>query len=495
MSEKTEISLSFSSTDSARRAYRTAKTVIFVYYHNNYRYLPFDEMKLENADGWLHYPPRYVRREKLSAFRNLWTDYRLRHREMSRARGRDALHDDEAEQQIDHIRLEGRRLVIHDSDIAQNRLIENHYFEDFYSLLCFLLVATSPDQPFEGMCRSVGSGYAKRVLTHAVYDGKTLTFEQMEGDPVYGTSLVAWTLQDDMLIKRSMKFPFIRVELVTGKCDEVERDERLGSWIQRVNDVHMEMVSAELCFRHASFPYVMIYGATRAICEKYRDELLSLLADRNYRTRLFSILCADECLGTSGLVPDSVTKIGDKAFAGTTGLRRVELPDSVTEIGDSAFEECGSLEEVIIPDSVRIIESFAFHSCTNLKSIVLPGNLKKLMNGAFCACSALESIIIPDGTTEIGSYTFSRCTGLKTIVLPKKLRKIGEEAFKQCTSLESIAIPEHVETIGKDVFRGCSPTLVIYGRKGSEAERRAREGGFPFVEMAENVPASDAQQG
>jgi hypothetical protein len=49
---------------------------------------------------------------------------------------------------------------------------------------------------------------------------------------------------------------------------------------------------------------------------------------------------------TSVSIPDSVTKIGDRAFAGCTSLTSISIPDSVTSIGDSAFDGCTSLTSV-----------------------------------------------------------------------------------------------------------------------------------------------------
>ncbi|MBR1506797.1 MAG: leucine-rich repeat protein [Eubacterium sp.] len=55
------------------------------------------------------------------------------------------------------------------------------------------------------------------------------------------------------------------------------------------------------------------------------------------------------------VVPDGVTEIGDKAFAGVLSLNGIILPDSVTEIGNSSFWIVGGNQSFRIPESVEII--------------------------------------------------------------------------------------------------------------------------------------------
>ena len=55
---------------------------------------------------------------------------------------------------------------------------------------------------------------------------------------------------------------------------------------------------------------------------------------------------------TDIVIPDSVTSIGDNAFAYCESLTDIVIPDSVTSIGDNAFRHCSSLSSVVIPESV-----------------------------------------------------------------------------------------------------------------------------------------------
>ena len=484
--ERTDIELIFTNSDAALRARRIAEAMITVFYLNDREWLPFDDMEKENADGWLHYPERYAQYEDVSSFKILWYNYQDEYRQVrTRMRGhaRGNAQENPAAKILRQMRRDGSRLIIEDcDDIDLERSIETHYFGDFFCMFCFIMAARFPDAAFEGMKRATVRGYAKRFVTHAVYDGKKLTIEQMEGSPVYATFIVSWTRVENRFVKRSMSFPFIRVELITEDSEGVEQDKEIEAWIRSVNDVKMEMVSAQLRFMHASYPMIMIDASSREICEKYCRSLLELLTEKGYRTETFSILYGGECPESNAVIRSSVTTIGSKAFRDRTDLKSIAIPDSVTEISENAFDCCSSLKEVRIPDSVKKIDDFAFSGCTGLTGITLPRKLSKISTGLFCSCPELEGITIPDRVKLIERFAFSRCVSLKGVVIPEKVREIRDEAFKGCTGLKTIVIPAGTVRIGKNVFRDCGPDLVIRGEKGSEAERYAAENGIKFEE-------------
>jgi hypothetical protein len=69
---------------------------------------------------------------------------------------------------------------------------------------------------------------------------------------------------------------------------------------------------------------------------------------------------------TSVNIPNTVTNIGDVAFAGCHSLTSVKLPNSVISIGYQAFVECFGLTSVTIPNSVINIGDEAFDFCSSL---------------------------------------------------------------------------------------------------------------------------------
>ena len=185
-------------------------------------------------------------------------------------------------------------------------------------------------------------------------------------------------------------------------------------------------------------------------------------------------------------IPDSVTRIGDSAFYGCTGLTSVTIPDSVTSIGDYAFCNCTGLTSVTIPDSVTNIGGSAFTGCTGLTSITIPDSVTSIVDYAFYGCTGLTSVTIPDSVTWIGDHAFWGCTGLTSITIPDSVTSIGGNAFSDCTGLSSITIPDSVMSIGNWAFNGCTGLSSITVSSGNK-KYDSRNNCNGIVETATNT--------
>ena len=123
------------------------------------------------------------------------------------------------------------------------------------------------------------------------------------------------------------------------------------------------------------------------------------------------------------ILPEQITAIGEKAFAGAGNLEKINMPDAVTSIGRWAFAGCEKLTEIELPKSLVNIGARAFDGCKMLKTVSVPEGVKSIGIGAFGSCSSLEEIRIPGSVVIIESDAFDiagfKDTGNLTIVAPK----------------------------------------------------------------------------
>ena len=155
------------------------------------------------------------------------------------------------------------------------------------------------------------------------------------------------------------------------------------------------------------------------------------------------------------IIPNSVTKIGNRVFEQCESLQSVTIPNSVTSIEDGAFIECESLQSVTIPNSVTSIENSAFCLCYSLQSVTIPNSVTSIGNSAFYLCYSLQSVTIPNSVTSIGDHAFEQCKSLQSVTIPNSVTSIGDGAFSSCRSLQSVTIPNSVTKIGNRVFEQC----------------------------------------
>jgi hypothetical protein len=176
---------------------------------------------------------------------------------------------------------------------------------------------------------------------------------------------------------------------------------------------------------------------------------------------------------TSITIPNSVTSIGDLAFA-SSSLTSITIPDAVTYIGFRTFSYCSSLTSITIPNSVTTIGNSAFSWCSSLTAIIVGAeNLNYVSEDGVLFNESKETIIqypagkagnsydIPNSVTSIGYYAFSICSSLTAITIPEGVSSIEYGTFQGCSSLASITIPNSVIFIGNEVFLGCSSLTAI----------------------------------
>ena len=175
---------------------------------------------------------------------------------------------------------------------------------------------------------------------------------------------------------------------------------------------------------------------------------------------------------TSVVIPATVTKIGDAAFAHNYQLEEASFADgsAITEIARGMFGFCQSLRSIAIPETVNEIGIAAFLQCERLSAINLPQGLEKINDQAFEGCYEITQAEFPQTLSYIGERAYYS-TGLKKVVIPdsvrdeittdsegkeKTVRALGYGAFHTCLSLEEATVGSGVTELPAGTFASCT---------------------------------------
>ncbi len=133
----------------------------------------------------------------------------------------------------------------------------------------------------------------------------------------------------------------------------------------------------------------------------------------------------------------------------------------VAAIAPRAFWE-SKVTQIQIPNSITMIGEAAFADAEQLTDITLPLGLKAISR-YMLAGTAVTNLVLPEGVTDIGMGAFEDCDQLHTIYLPYSLQTIGDKAFAYCTNLNEVysdaATPPL--TMSDAAFEGCNNIHVM----------------------------------
>ena len=203
---------------------------------------------------------------------------------------------------------------------------------------------------------------------------------------------------------------------------------------------------------------------------------------------------------TSITIPNTVSYIGDLAFANCKSLKVIKLYVEGRQLkgedteGDDEEDDndepgvivppcswCGGVIKiaarnfagqeastdifygsrakvttVILGDGVTYIPEGLCQNMFSLTSIDIPKSVTSIEKYAFYDCSSLASITLPDDLNSIGERAFYGCTSLKSIIIPDSVTNIDDYAFERCTSISSVNIGKSVVYIGDGAFDRCN---------------------------------------
>ncbi len=117
-----------------------------------------------------------------------------------------------------------------------------------------------------------------------------------------------------------------------------------------------------------------------------------------------------------------VTEIGEKAFAGCTGLTEIIWNDALCKIGAYAFDSCYGLTSLVLPEGLVTIGDYAFSSCLYVTKLILPESLSSVGANAFDGCSRLVmvQILSPQYASSLTSKdTWLTSSNIDCVMVPK----------------------------------------------------------------------------
>ena len=108
-----------------------------------------------------------------------------------------------------------------------------------------------------------------------------------------------------------------------------------------------------------------------------------------------------------------VAAIAPRAFW-QSRVTQVQIPNSVTMIGEAAFADAEELTDITLPLGLTAVSRYML------------------------AGTAVSNLVLPEGVTTIGTGAMEDCARLRTVFMPASLRSIGDRAFAYCSGLVEI---------------------------------------------------------
>lgn len=229
------------------------------------------------------------------------------------------------------------------------------------------------------------------------------------------------------------------------------------------------------------------------------SELKSFNLGGNNTIKTIGDSAFERCTALESIVlPNTLTNLGECAFAYNTSLTVFKYANSDLEIEQGILVGCKAIKEldlaelpgdyvgylfldpddnvrnytdeqlakkyssIISPNLVKItlsgsateLKKLAFAGCKNLQALSLPKGIVSIEDYAFADCQKLVDINLGDTVESIGKYAFMN-TGITAFVLPKAMTEVSRGMFLDCKNLESITLHENVTAIGEEAFKNC----------------------------------------
>lgn len=147
-------------------------------------------------------------------------------------------------------------------------------------------------------------------------------------------------------------------------------------------------------------------------------------------------LYLDGSLITDLVVPNTVTKINDYAFYGTTQFSSITIGDGVEEINKTHFTSYTKLTELTLGKKVRRVEAGSFATCDSLKKVTVNATQPPTADGSIFSDATYQNatLYVPQGSISryqvmagwSGFYNMSEIEGVEPDYLTIRQADNGE---------------------------------------------------------------------
>ncbi|MDO4510942.1 MAG: leucine-rich repeat domain-containing protein [Bacteroidales bacterium] len=159
----------------------------------------------------------------------------------------------------------------------------------------------------------------------------------------------------------------------------------------------------------------------------------------------------------------TVSAIADSAFFQSKATE-VQVPNTVTTIGECAFAYAADLTSVTLPLKLSAVSKMMLAG-TNVVNVAVPEGVKNIGWGAFQSCGMLHTMLLPSTTKKIEAYGYNNCHNLYEIycAAPTAPEASGWAIFIGLSGIDVI-VPddEAVEKYAANAVWGDEATFTLY---------------------------------
>ena len=207
------------------------------------------------------------------------------------------------------------------------------------------------------------------------------------------------------------------------------------------------------------------------------DGSLSRYANANSKIKYLEFIAEISSIGQNAFygtrleqftLPDSVTTVGDRAFAKSSIVTFMinNTSDAIT-FGNYVFEGAPNLENVYLTPNIQTVGVGLFKDCLSLGKNDTGFDLSlvtwtELPAETFRGCVALKDVTLGNSITKIGDYSFAGCTVLEGASFTNQLTHVGKYAFSECNALSGLNFGPMIAEIGEDAFYKTPQLATVY---------------------------------